>query len=49
MSPKTWLWILLGLVGLYFLTMIGSYNGLVSANVGRFPMGPGGDGSSTPL
>ncbi len=34
MSPKTWLWILLGLVGLYFLTMIGSYNGLVSANVG---------------
>lgn len=32
MSSKVWLWVLLGFVGVFFLTLIGSYNGLVSSN-----------------
>jgi LemA protein len=34
MSSKVWLWGLLGFVVIFFLMLVGSYNGLVSANVG---------------
>jgi LemA protein len=34
MSSKVWLWALLGFVVIFFLMLIGSYNGLVSAKVG---------------
>ena len=34
MSSKVWLWALLGFVGIFILTLVGSYNGLVTANQG---------------
>ena len=34
MSSKVWLWALLGFVVVFFLMLIGSYNGLVSAKTG---------------
>ncbi|HEY5037679.1 MAG TPA: LemA family protein [bacterium] len=33
MSSKVWLWAILGFVAIFFLMLIGSYNGLVAANV----------------
>ncbi len=33
MNSKIWLWALLGFVVVFFLILMGSYNGLVSANV----------------
>lgn len=32
MSSKAWLWAILGFVVIFVLTLVGSYNGLVSAN-----------------
>jgi LemA protein len=34
MSSKIWLWVLLGFVAIFFMTLIGSYNGLVSSSQG---------------
>ena len=33
MNSKVWLWALLGFAAVFVLTLVGSYNGLVSANV----------------
>ncbi|HUO57716.1 MAG TPA: LemA family protein [bacterium] len=33
MSSKVWLWALFGFVAIFVLALVGSYNGLVSANV----------------
>src|SRR5882724_2770752 len=33
MNSKIWLWGILGFVAIFFLMLVGSYNGLVSANV----------------
>jgi LemA protein len=32
MSPKVWLWAIFGFIVLFFLMLIGSYNGLVTTN-----------------
>jgi LemA protein len=34
MSSKVWLWVILGFVAIFFMTLIGSYNGLVSSSQG---------------